>query len=149
MRRTPLRVFHEISDAIREDVRPSAQTYGVEVRRADVKDIAFPGNLREIMNRVIETERQTEAQLIQAKGSAEMARLQAQNAAEIARINAATQAEVAQKQLEADQKTAALVAQNPQILELKELEVLREIGARGGSHFYVGVDKLGARTESM
>ena len=52
-----LRDRNELSDAIRTDVTASAKTYGVEIMRADVKDLAFPGNLREIMNRVIETER--------------------------------------------------------------------------------------------
>jgi len=154
---------NEISNAIREDLKPTAHTYGVEIRRADVKDIVFPGNLREIMNRVIETERQTEAQLVQTKRNAEMARLQAENAAEIARIQADKNAEIARiaasnaaelaridatakaetaaLALETDEKAAKLAAANPQVLKLKELEVLREIGAKGG-HFYVGLDKL-------
>src|SRR2546426_8080510 len=42
-----LRDRNEISDAIREDVKASAQSYGVEILRADVKDLVFPGNLRE------------------------------------------------------------------------------------------------------
>jgi hypothetical protein len=31
---------------------------------------------------------------------------------------------------------------NPTLVRLKELEVLREIGLKGGSHFYLGMEKL-------
>jgi regulator of protease activity HflC (stomatin/prohibitin superfamily) len=62
---------NEISDAVNEAVKESASGYGVEIFRADVKDLVFPGNLREIMNRVLETERQAEAELIQARKDAE------------------------------------------------------------------------------
>lgn len=67
---------NEISDAVREDVKTSAARYGVEILRADVKDLVFPGNLREIMNQVLETERRAEAKLIQARKDAEASRIQ-------------------------------------------------------------------------
>jgi regulator of protease activity HflC (stomatin/prohibitin superfamily) len=126
-----LRDRNEISDAIREDVRTSAASFGVEIRRADVKDLVFPGNLREIMNKVIETEREGEASLIGAS-----------KRAEVARIEAAANAEVMKQRLDSDEKAARLLAENPQLLRLKELDVLREIGVKGGSHFYLGLEKL-------
>ncbi len=138
---------NEISNAIREDLKASAQSYGVEVRRADVKDIVFPGNLREIMNKVIETERLTEAQLIQAKRNADITKVTAENASQVARMQAETASQIAQVALETDEKAAKLAATNPHILKLKELEVLREIGQKGGNHFYVGVDRLTAKAE--
>jgi regulator of protease activity HflC (stomatin/prohibitin superfamily) len=120
-----LRDRNEISDAIRQDVGASAHSYGVEVRRADVKDLVFPGNLREIMNKVIETERESEAAVIAAR-----------KRAEVSRIEAEAQALAARQRLEADERAAVLLAQNPQLVRLKELEVLREIGLRGGNQFY-------------
>ncbi|MGV3623354.1 MAG: SPFH domain-containing protein [Archangium sp.] len=72
-----LKARNELSDAIKQDVSTSAKTYGVETTRADVKDLVFPGNLREIMNRVIETERASEAKLIDARARAEVAQLEA------------------------------------------------------------------------
>ena len=96
-----------------------------------MKDLVFPGNLREIMNRVIETERESEAKLIEAS-----------KRAEVVRIEAESQARAMQQRLEAEEKTARLLAENPQLIRLRELEVLREIGMKGGNHFYVGVDKL-------
>ena len=126
-----LRDRNEISDAIRQDVRASAQSYGVEIRRADVKDLVFPGNLREIMNKVIETERESEAALIAAT-----------KRAEVSRIEAEAQARVARERYEADERAAQLVARHPELVRLRELEVLREIGQRGGNHFYLGLEKL-------
>ena len=126
-----LRDRNEISDAIREDVRASAHSFGVEIRRADVKDLVFPGNLREIMNKVIETERESEAALIAAT-----------KRAEVARIEAEAQARVARLRLEADEATAKLVEKNPQVVRLRELEVLREIGFRGGNQFFLGMKRL-------
>lgn len=126
-----LRDRNEISDAIREDVCTSAHSYGVEIRRADVKDLVFPGNLREIMNKVIETERECEAALIAAT-----------KRAEVSRIEAEAQARASSQRLEADERAAELVARNPQLIRLKELEVLREIGVRGGNQFYLGLDRL-------
>lgn len=144
---------NEISQAIRDDLKASAQAYGVEVRRADVKDIVFPGNLREIMNRVIETERQAEAQLVQARSNAEMARvqahsgvevarIQAESAAQLARVQAEAHAQVAQIALAVEEKAAQLASAHPQHVRLKELEVLRDLGARGSHHFYIGVDRI-------
>jgi regulator of protease activity HflC (stomatin/prohibitin superfamily) len=126
-----LRDRNEISDAIREDVKTSAHTYGVEIRRADVKDLVFPGNLREIMNKVIETEREWEAALIAAS-----------KRAEVAKIDAESQAKAAQQKLESEEKAAKLLRENPELLRLKELDVLREIGLHGGNHFYLGMEKL-------
>lgn len=129
-----LRDRNEISDAIREDVKASAQSYGVEIRRADVKDLVFPGNLREIMNKVIETERECEAAVIAAT-----------KRSEVVRIEAEAQAKAMHQRLEAEEKVAKLIAENPQLIKLKELEVLREIGMKGGNTFYVGMEGLVAR----
>lgn len=125
---------NELSDAIRTDVTASAKTYGVEIMRADVKDLAFPGNLREIMNRVIETERAAEAKLIDARSRAE-----------VAQLDARSQVAALEERLRADQKQVELLAQNPLMLRMKELEVLREIGLKGGNQFHFGMEKFQTR----
>ncbi|QDS94711.1 hypothetical protein FF011L_34910 [Roseimaritima multifibrata] len=48
------------------DVMESENDYGVAIRRADVKELIFPGNLQEIMNRVLAAEQQSQAQLVVA-----------------------------------------------------------------------------------
>jgi regulator of protease activity HflC (stomatin/prohibitin superfamily) len=126
-----LRDRNDISDAVREDVGRSGAGYGVEILRADVKDLVFPGNLREVMNKAIEAERQGEALLIAAAKTSEVLRLEADTASQIAGLKLAQ-----------TEKEAALLEAHPQLVRLRELDVLREIGARGGNHFYVGVDRV-------
>jgi regulator of protease activity HflC (stomatin/prohibitin superfamily) len=77
---------NEISDAVRDDVKTTAAAYGVEIVRADVKDLVFPGNLREIMNQVLETERRAEAELIRAKKDAEAAKIKAESLNAVERL---------------------------------------------------------------
>ena len=55
-----------LSEDILSDVKESAAGYGVAIRRADVKDLIFPGNLQEIMNRVLAAERKSQADLVEA-----------------------------------------------------------------------------------
>ena len=126
-----LRDRNELSDAIRADVATSGKGYGVEILRADVKDFAFPGNLREIMNRVIETERASEANLIAARARAEVTQLEAR--AQLAAL---------EERIAADEKQLKQLAANPLLVRLKELEVLRDIGLKGSNHFYIGLEKL-------
>ena len=119
---------NEISDSVREDVREGAASYGVEISRADVKDLVFPGNLREIMNRVLEAERQSEAMLIEA-----------QKKAEAILINARAEREATESKLEADRAMADQLAASPALLRLKELEALQGIAQHGTHHFYIGL----------
>src|SRR5215467_8207212 len=62
---------NRLSEEIRADVRESAAGYGVAILRADVKDLIFPGNIQEIMNRVLVAERTSEAALVDARTQAE------------------------------------------------------------------------------
>ncbi|MEM1416784.1 MAG: slipin family protein [Myxococcota bacterium] len=158
-----LALRNEISDAVRETVEEDAKGYGVEILRADVKDLIFPGNLREIMNRVLETERRAEAQLIQARKDIEAKRLQAQaeldaethrRAAELERLHldleAKAQAAKAAHEREAEalkvaldahrERLAAAIAEaealeaHPALVKLKELEALQAM-AKAGARF--------------
>ncbi len=142
---------NEVSDAVRTDVRASAQGYGVEILRADVKDLVFPGNLRQIMNQVLETERRAEASLLQARKNAEAAKIQAASQAETAQLQA--QAEVTREQLKSaaelgrikqrltlSREEAEAVRRQPELLKLAELRALTEMAQAGGKF----VVKLGS-----
>src|SRR5262249_24063101 len=61
-----------LSEDILRDVKESATSYGVAIARADVKDLVFPGNLQEIMNRVLASERTSPPPLIEARTKAEV-----------------------------------------------------------------------------
>jgi len=66
-------------------VKEAATGYGVAIRRADVKDLIFPGNLQEIMNRVLAAERNSQAQLVEARTRAEVEEIEAKSHVEAKR----------------------------------------------------------------
>ena len=73
---------NQLSEDILTDLQNVAGGYGVEILRADVKDIVFPGNLQDIMNRVLAAERLSEAQLVEARTKAEKESIEARTKAE-------------------------------------------------------------------
>ena len=150
---------NRLSEDILRDVKESATRYGVAIMRADVKDLVFPGNLQEIMNRVLAAERMSQVQLVEARAKADInkmesqanaenlrveaeakalaERLAAENQADIDRIR--TEAEVqALKQREA---TAAVYTTHPALLRLEELRALRDLAQTASARIYIGFDK--------
>lgn len=147
---------NEISEAVKQDVSGSAAGYGVEVIRADVKDLVFPGNLREIMNMVIETERRAEARIIEAKNQAEVSRIQdeAKNNTEMARIqaekemaraNAEAKTEQFRAELSSLEQEAAALRQHPELLKILQLQTLRSL-AGSGARIAIGLDGAALRS---
>ena len=141
---------NEISDAVREVVSGQAAAYGVDIQRAEVKDLVFPGNLREIMNQVLETERRAEAHLIQVRKDAEAQLVKTESDAlaqrqrlkvEREQILARAQAklEARQLRLEGEQREAAAIGERPDLMRLRELATLSEMAA-SGARFAVGLD---------
>ena len=141
---------NEISDAVREVVSGQASAYGVDVLRAEVKDLVFPGNLREIMNQVLETERRAEAKLIQARKEAEaqQVRNEAEAIAQRQRLTvereqtlarAEAELEARRLRLEGEQQEAEAIAARPDLMRLRELSTLGEM-AKSGASFAVGLD---------
>jgi len=122
---------NEVSNAVRADVKEAAASYGIEILRADVKDLVFPGRLREIMNQVLETERTSEAKLIEARKTAEARKIY--NEAERQAI---------QTKLEAERSLAELLEKSPAMLRLRELETLEKIAAKPGNSFYIGLGEM-------
>lgn len=146
---------NEISDAVKIDVKEAAEGYGVQIIRADVKDLVFPGNLREIMNQVLETERRAEAKIIEAKNEAEAGRIQQQAKieAELARINAEAEvirlraeAELTKMRHELDAKKleAQALREQPELLKVLQLEMVRTL-AQGGAKVYIGLGSAQAK----
>src|SRR6266542_4709601 len=75
----------QLSEDILRDVEGIATGYGVAILRADVKDLAFPGNLQDIMNRVLAAQRLADAQLVEARTKAEREALEATSRADAER----------------------------------------------------------------
>jgi regulator of protease activity HflC (stomatin/prohibitin superfamily) len=150
---------NQLSEDILRDVKEIAARYGVNIVRADVKDLIFPGNLQEIMNKVLTAERLAEAQLVDARTKAEVQRIDAQVKADTQRLegeayletqrrNAEMAAEIERIKTEADiaslrERAAGADAYttHPALLRLRELETLRELARTANARIYIGFDK--------
>jgi len=85
-------------------VRADMAELGVEVRDISLKDVILPGDMREILNQVVAAEKQAEANVIRRREETNATR---------ALLN-----------------TAKVMAENPVMLRLKELEALETIAAK-------------------
>jgi regulator of protease activity HflC (stomatin/prohibitin superfamily) len=150
---------NQLSEDILRDVQGVATGYGVQILRADVKDIVFPGNLQDVMNRVLAAERLAEAQLVEARTRAEKEALEARSRAEGQRLAAqaqqeatrlAAQAEADALGIRAEAEVAALgrlaeaasaYAEHPALLRLRELETLSRLAGNAEARIYIGFDK--------
>jgi regulator of protease activity HflC (stomatin/prohibitin superfamily) len=148
-----------LSDDILQDVKEAAGSYGVTILRADVKDLVFPGNLQEIMNRVLATERLSQAQLVEARTKGEVQRIEAQARAEAQRLESASRAESAKLAAQSEAETqrvkteaevlalrerelaAKAYSAHPALLRLQELETMRELARTATARLYIGFDK--------
>jgi regulator of protease activity HflC (stomatin/prohibitin superfamily) len=150
---------NRLSEDILLDVKEAAANYGVAILRADVKDLVFPGNLQEIMNRVLAAERMSEAQLVEARTKAETQRIDAQVRADAHRTEAEAQAEAMKLAAQAGaeairvkteaeinalrerEQAAEAYSAHPALLRLQELETLRELARTANARIYIGFDK--------
>ncbi len=150
---------NRLSDEILRDVKEAAANYGVSILRADVKDLAFPGNLQEIMNRVLAAERMSQAQLVEARTKAEVQKIESQANAEAQRLQNETEAQAARAAAQSDaevqrvktkaevlalchrEEAARAYSTHPALLRLQELETLRELGRNGNARIYIGFEK--------
>jgi len=89
---------------LEQDVQPKARQFGVDVHRVGVKDIVLPGDMKLLLNRVIEAEKAAAANVIMRREEASATRSMA--------------------------NTAKVIADNPVLLELKKLDALKEIAER-------------------
>jgi regulator of protease activity HflC (stomatin/prohibitin superfamily) len=150
---------NQLSEDILRDVETIATGYGVEILRADVKDIVFPGNLQDIMNRVLAAQRLAEAQLVEARTKAEKEGLEAASRADASRVEAqargaatriAAEADAEAARIRADAEVDALTrlaaaanayAEHPALLRVRELDAMQALGANAGARLYIGFDK--------
>jgi regulator of protease activity HflC (stomatin/prohibitin superfamily) len=86
------------------EVRPEAARFGVRIERIGVKDVVLPGEMKTLLNRVIEAEKEAAANVILRREE-----------------TAATRSLV---------NTARLMADQPILLRLKELEAMKEIAGQ-------------------
>ncbi|HZU34965.1 MAG TPA: SPFH domain-containing protein [Gemmataceae bacterium] len=144
-----------LSEDILREVKETATSYGVAIARADVKDLVFPGNLQEIMNRVLAAERMSQAQLVEARTKAEVQKIEAQTKMDAQRLQAQTEAEAAlfkarsaaeatqlavqaeMRALEQRQQMAGAYSAHPALLRLEELSTLRDLARNANARLYL------------
>ncbi|MBK7993086.1 MAG: slipin family protein [Blastocatellia bacterium] len=158
---------NHLSEEILHEVKESASGYGVAILRADVKDLIFPGNLQEIMNKVLAAERMSQAQMVEARTKAEVQKIDAQTRATNQQLEAETAANakllVAQAEAEAlkikteadvkalqDREQAAQAYSTyPALLRLRELETLSDLSKTANARIYIGFDKHLAKNDEL
>ena len=111
------------------------------------------------MNRVLAAERNSQAQLVEARTKAEVEQIQAQSRAEATRCDAEAEADArrVQEHAQADAvrakaeaetqayaervKAADVLEEHPALLRLAELETLRELASNANARLYLGIDR--------
>ncbi len=103
--------------AIAEDLRARMAGYGIEVTSVGVKDIILPGDMKLILNQVVEAQKESEANMIKRREE--------------------TQA------MRSLHNTAKMMENNPTLMRLKELEALERVMERIDKiSVYGGLDGL-------
>ena len=106
-----------MTQALHAAVNPQAEALGLELLSIGVKDLILPGEMKVLLNRVIEAEKEAAANVILRREE-----------------TAATRAAA---------NTAKVLADNPVLLRMKELEALRDIAAQIGElNVVVGGEEL-------
>ncbi|HMR76621.1 MAG TPA: slipin family protein [Polyangiaceae bacterium] len=104
---------------LEEDAVPKAAAFGVRIERVGVKDVVLPGEMKTLLNRVIEAEKEAAANVILRREETAATRSLA--------------------------NTARVMADQPMLLRLKELESFKEIaGSIQEVRLVVGADSLKA-----
>ena len=150
---------NRLSEDILSDVKEIAAHYGVTILRADVKDLVFPGNLQDIMNKVLAAQRLSEAQLIEARTRAEAQKIEAQARAANEEREAEAQATITRLAAEADaqarriraetdlaalrelEKAASAFTEHPALLRLRELDAMQALAQSANARLYIDFQK--------
>lgn len=138
---------NRLSEDILQEVKESARGYGVEILRSDVKDLVFPGNLQDVMNRVLAAERLSEVQLIEARTQTQVQQLENEATALAQRLASQTEAEIQRIKMEAEmqalrerEQVATVYQRHPALMRLLELETLKDVAQNANARIYLGFD---------
>jgi regulator of protease activity HflC (stomatin/prohibitin superfamily) len=101
-----------VASELADMVRARAKTLGVELIAVGIRDIILPGEMKDLMNKVTEAKKAAEANLITRREETAAMRSQA--------------------------NTAKLLADNPTLMRLRELEVLEKVAANSKLNILLG-----------
>ena len=112
-----------VSSEFEQLLRKRAGQIGLEVVSVGVRDVILPGDMKDLMNRVTEAKKAAEANLIARREETAAMRSQA--------------------------NTAKLLADNPTLMRLRELEVLEKIASSGNMSIVLGEKGLADRVVNL
>lgn len=104
-------------------VRDRAHDLGLEIASVGIKDVILPGDMKDLMNKVTEAKKAAEANLIARREETAAMRSQA--------------------------NTAKLLADNPTLMRLRELEVLENVASTGKLNIVLGEKGLADRVVNL
>ncbi len=104
-------------------MRRRAGELGLEIASVGIRDVILPGDMKDLMNKVTEAKKAAEANLIARREETAAIRSQA--------------------------NTAKLLADNPTLMRLRELEVLEKIAGAGKLNVVVGEKGLTDRIVNL
>ena len=113
----------DVGNEIRSRLASRAAEFGVAVTGVGLRDIILPGDMKVILNEVIVAEKQAEANLIRRREETAASRSQA--------------------------NTAKLLADNPVLARMKELEALQEILKGTDATFVLGAGDLAEQVSTL
>jgi regulator of protease activity HflC (stomatin/prohibitin superfamily) len=108
-----------VAGELRESLAARAAELGLAVVSLGIRDVILPGEMKELMNRVIEAQKAAEAALVTRREETAAMRSQA--------------------------NTARLFEQNPTLMRLRELETLEKVAEKGRLSVVVGEGGLAGR----
>jgi regulator of protease activity HflC (stomatin/prohibitin superfamily) len=112
-----------VATDIESAVRGRAAALGLEIASVGIRDVILPGDMKDLMNKVTEAKKAAEANLIARREETAAVRSQA--------------------------NTAKLLADNPALMRLRELEVLEKIATAGEMKIVLGEKGLAERVVNL
>jgi regulator of protease activity HflC (stomatin/prohibitin superfamily) len=112
-----------VGQEIEQAVRQRAAELGLEIASVGIRDVILPGEMKDLMNKVTEAKKAAEANLISRREETAAIRSQA--------------------------NTAKLLAQEPLLMRLRELEVLEKIASAGHLKVVLGEKGLADRVTNL
>jgi regulator of protease activity HflC (stomatin/prohibitin superfamily) len=112
-----------VTHDLERDVKNRANQLGLEVVSVGIRDIILPGEMKDLMNKVTEAKKAAEANLIVRREEVAAMRSQA--------------------------NTAKVLADNPTLMRMRELEVLEKIAAAGNLNIVLGEKGLADRVVNL
>ncbi len=112
-----------VTNDVAETLSKRVAEFGLAVHNVGLRDVILPGEMKTILNQVIEAEKQAQANLIRRREETAAARSQA--------------------------NTAKLLAENPMLARMKELEALSDIINGSKATFIFGSGELTEQVRSL